>query len=148
MSHYHILTKSIDNKTVNIAVHLPILAGENTAGQALGGESVTYQDAIKATLPQDADGTPVPTRVPDLLTKNPPEHAELLSGAKKEVSLNFRFSSIDLTNLERRTEIENGNANKDMIGVVQMVTDIAIPGTDLWNKVLEPLEWWGYHRDI
>lgn len=69
------------------------------------------------------------------------------NGELYEKRLTFDFDTLSLTNIQRRTQIEGGSENGE-IGVSQMLVDIATPGSDLWNEILEPLEWWGYWRVI
>jgi len=144
MSNYHIGLKTVDNRYADLYVHLPIPSSETTAGQALAGETITYRDAVKGTVPRDDAGNPVYTQIPDLLQSV--EITQLEDGELFEKYIQFRFDSPDLTNAERRAQIEAGNGNQ--IGVIQMLADISTSGTDLYNEIIEPLEWWGYHRHI
>ena len=137
MANYHILKKSPDNRYAEVYVHLPIPASKNTAGTVLNDDTMTYQWAIKESLESTISAVPNIT---------PVEQTALDNGELYEYHYSFRFSSLDLTNLQRRTEVENGNDN--MVGVGQLLTDMATPGSDIWNEVLEPLEWFGYYRDI
>ena len=77
---------------------------------------------------------------------DPDEQAQLDSGELVEKYISFRFSSVELSNMQRRAEIENGNDNER--GVAGLIADIAIPGTDIYNEILAPLEWWGYYNNI
>lgn len=141
MPDYHILKKSLDNRYADVYVHLPVPATQTTAGMQIPDPTLTYQRALKESLiGQKVTGMVV------LETQWPVEYAELVDGQKVEVFNQFRFSSKDLTDAQRRAEIENGNDNE--IGVIQMKLDIATPGSDLWDKILDPLEWWGYYRDL
>lgn len=137
MANYHILKKSVDNRYAEVYVHLPIPATQTTAGVALDDAALTYQRAIEESV---EDKT---SKVPNLTQQ---EITALSNGTLYEYFIHFRFSSLELTNAQRRAEIEVGNDN--MVGVSQLLTDIATPGSDIWNEILEPLEWWGYFRNV
>jgi len=146
MSDYHILLKSVDNRNATVCIHLPIPSTQTVAGAALADATLTYQRALKESL----TGLEV-TVIPNHATDFPVENALLVNGEVFEKVISFRFSSLALTNLERRGEIEDGNPSgtedPDQIGVIQMKVNIAIAGTDLYDEILEPLAWWGYYRD-
>lgn len=140
MSEYHILMKSADSRYADVYIHLPIPSNKTTAGNAKGspeGDYITYQWALKESLESTTSAVPNITGA---------EQTQLDDGELYEYFVKFRFSSLDLTNAQRRSEVENGNDNEK--GVSQMLTEIATPGSDIWNEVLEPLEWFGYYRDI
>jgi len=137
MANYHILKKSPDNRYAEVYVHLPIPASKNTAGTVLNDDTMTYQWAVRESL-----GSTISV-IPNI---TPAEQTALDNGELYEYHISFRFSNQELTNSQRRTEVENGNDN--MVGVSQLLTDIATPGTEIWNEVLEPLEWWGYFRNV
>lgn len=139
---YHIGSKSADNMYGMVYVHLPILATKNVAGTALNDNTLTYQRALKEKLIQDSlnaggDGI-IKSQVPDIGT----ELISLQNGSVVEVTVNFRFSSPDQTNAQRKTQIENGNEN--MRGVKNMKLDIADANSDLYKEIIEPLAWWDY----
>lgn len=155
MSDYHIGLKPADNKTCQVYIHLPISDAQTVAGTALNDLTRTYQKSIAETLPLDENGNPIYSRISDLVDAG--ELTDLQNGVKFEKEITFRFSSTDLTNVQRRNEIENGNDNDGgkMIGVYDGVgafagymTQIVTPGSDVWNEILEPREWWGYHRTV
>ena len=137
MANYHILKKTADNRFANVYVHLPVPATQTVAGVALDDAALTYRRAMKESLDDIISVVPGITGA---------EQTQLDNGESVEKHVSFRFSSTDLTNIQRRTEVENGNDN--MAGVIQMLADIIVPGTDLWNKILAPLEWWGYYRNV
>jgi hypothetical protein len=215
-SDYYIFKKTIDNRFVDLYVHLPIPDTQTTAGSVLGDVTLTYRRVVKESLVDTTSAIPVTiittadlplsdmamvtggttlTSVTGGLTSNMvgsrlniasgtnfvagdykvvgynsensleldrdatngsnassgvgtviARQTMLDNGELYEKRIRFRFDSLDLTNTQRRSQIENGNNNQ--IGVSQMLVDIATPGSDLWNEVLEPLEWWGYHRII
>ena len=142
MPTYHILKKSPDNRYADVFVHLAVPATQTTAGATLTDATLTYQRALKESL--------VGQEVTGMVGHDvqfPVENAQLVNGELVEVFIRFRFTRIDLTDAERRAEIENGNYNQQG-GVVQMILDIATPGSDLWNEILDPLEWWGYYKNL
>ena len=137
MANYHILKKTADNRFANVYVHLPVPATQTVAGVALDDATLTYQRAMKESLDDTISVVPGITGA---------EQTQLDNSELVEKRVSFRFSSTDLTNIQRRAEVENGNDNEP--GVIQMLADIIVPGTELWNEVLAPLEWWGYYRDV
>lgn len=210
---YFVLKKSVDQRYVDLVVHLPVPNNQTTAGTALGDVTLTYQRAVAESL---GDSTSVITGITDVdldvidfamitggttitsvtggftpkmvgsrlnivsgtnfvaddykvVGYNGSNSIELDSDATNgsnassgigtviarqtmldngelyEKRLQFRFDSLNLTNSQRRDQIENGNNNQ--IGVSQMLIDIVTP-SDLRNEILEPLEWWGYYRII
>jgi len=143
---YHILEKSADNRYVTIAVHLPIPSSQNVAGVALSDATLTYQRAMKEKLERDdkqqgGDGT-ITSQVPDIGA----ELTSLQSGALFEKVFQFRFDSTDLTNAQRKTQIEGGNVNER--GITQMMADISDSTSDLYQEIIAPLVWWGYKADV
>jgi len=137
MSNYHILKKSVDGRNAEVYVHLPVPATKTTVGTTLNDDTMTYQWALKESLESTVSAIPNITGA---------EQTQLDNGELYEYHHPFRFSSLELTNAQRRAEIENGNYN--MVGVSQLLIDIATPGSDIWNEVLEPLEWFGYYRNV
>ena len=140
MSDYHILRKSQDSRNADVYVHLPVPATQTTAGAVLGDATLTFQRALSESL----TGLQV-TAIPLHDVQHATENAALIAGEVVEVFMSFRFDSLDLTNARRRTQIEDGNGNND--GVKQMKLDIADPASDLYNKILASLDWWGYHHN-
>lgn len=144
---YHILDKSTDNRYCTLYAHLPIPATKNVAGTALSDDTLTYQRALKEKLEQEnieqgGDGT-ITSKVPDIASA---ELTAMQTGEIVERYVNFRFDSLELTNTQRKDQIENGNVNE--IGVAQMKIDIADSDSELYKEIIEPLAWWGYHADI
>lgn len=143
MSEYHIGRKSEDGRHVDLWVHLSVPATENVAGVTLGGGvNITYQDAQAARLTEE-NPSGFTSIAPGILAG---EQTQIDNGAVFEKGFQFRFSALDLTNAQRRTEIESGNDNER--GVSQMLLDIADSTSDLYKEIIEPLAWWGYYRDI
>ena len=143
MANYHIGEKSADGRYADLYVHLPVPATENVAGVTLGGGiAITYQDAQSEKLAKDNPSGF--TSIAPGITAG--EQTQLTDGELVEKFVRFRFNSVDLTNAQRRTQIEDGNEN--VIGVSQMLTDIADSASEFYMELIEPLAWWGYFRDI
>ena len=131
MSDYHILNKAVDNKTARVVVHLPIPNENNIAG-------VNRRTALVEKLTQN--GETIVSQVPNHAIDFPADETLLQYGGLYEKAITFRFSSLELTNLGRRDEIR--------AHVAQMKADIVSAGTDLYNEVIEPLQWWGYNENV
>jgi len=150
MANYHILEKALDSRNAEVYLHLPIPATQTTAGSALSDATLTYRRALKEKLEKESESHTIISIVPGTDVVIPPattsEMEDMQAGKLYEYHHSFRFSGLELTNAQRRLEVRNGNDNE--IGVIQMLTDIGTPGTDIWNEVLEPLEWWGYKENV
>ena len=148
MANYHILKKTADNRFADVYVHLPIPATQTVAGTALDDETLTYQRAMKESLEKE-QGT-IASVVPGTDAVIPPattsELADMQAGKLYEYYYRFRFDKRNLTDTQRRTQVEDGNDN--MRGVSQLMIDIATPGSKLCDEILAPLAWWGYYRDV
>lgn len=140
---YHIGLKSDNNRTAEVYVHLPVPATETVAGVAMGaGVNITYRDSMAAKLVADyPDG--FVSGVGDI---SQAELNQITAGEVTEKHIRFRFDSLGLTNAERRDQIEAGNDN--MMGVAQMLADIADTSSGLYTEVLAILDWRGYSRDL
>lgn len=137
MPDYHILEKSANSRYVRLAIHLPIPASQNVAGQVLSDATLTYQKALSESLDSTVSIAPGITGA---------EQTALDNGSVFEKVHSFRFSSLELTNAERRIEIEDGNDNEP--GVTQWKADISNSDSELYKEIIEPLAWWGYYRDV
>jgi hypothetical protein len=152
MSDYHILDKSSDSRYAEVCVHLPIPSSQNVAGNALSDPTLTYQRATKERLEADdlaagGDGT-IKSKVPDIEAA---ELTQLQNGEIVEEPVSFRFSSLELTNAQRSSEIEQGNDN--MMGIAEMKIDITEPEPShphgyLYAKYIAVVDWWGYKRNV
>ena len=146
MANYHILKKTADNRFADVYVHLSIPATQTVAGAALSDATLTYQRAMKES--QEKEQGTIASVVPGTDAVIPPattsELADMQAGKLYEYRYLFRFSKLNLTDAQRRGEIEGGNDN--MRGVSQLMTDITTPGSKLCDEILAPLEWWGYSR--
>ena len=138
MSNYHVGIKSGKGRNAWIYVHLPIPDTQTIAGSELSDPALTYRAAAAGSLPDGYAPEAPNLTVGEITTIN--------AGEFKEERINFRFSALDLTNAQRRNEIENGNDNED--GVILMMTDIIDTDSDLYEEIIAPLDWWGYHRDV
>jgi len=120
MSDYHIQEVATDNKTISAVFHIPVPGGTNTAGNTWRESLVAYSggaDAIESNL----------INIPG------PEIAAMKSGAIVEQAVIIKFSSINLTNQQRISEVETAYATeRDKIT------------TELSAK----LEFYGYEGDV
>jgi hypothetical protein len=147
MARYYILSKTVDDRYARVYEHLPVPSTKNVAGQALNDDTLTYQRAYKEKKLQE-DGE-ITSQVPGLSAA---ELTQLQNGEIAEYFVEFRFDNPDLTNAQRKTQIENGNANgiEDyrLRGFAQHKLDIVDPTSELYKELIEPLAWWGYYADI
>jgi len=94
MSDYHILEMAQDLKTVNVIFHLPIpAAGTNEAGK-------TWREAVVLS---QGGSTEITSQLPGITQA---ELDALKNGSLYEFPFTVRFSSVNLTNAQRKTEIE------------------------------------------
>jgi len=138
MAHYHIGRKSGDGRYATVYAHLPVPATQTVAGAALSDATLTYQAVQAETL---ADG--YSPQAPKITAA---EITQIENGELIEKVYEFGFSRVDLTNVERRSEIEDGNDN--MQGVISMITDMSDPDSGLYIDIISPLDWWGYSRNV
>ena len=138
MSNYHVGRKSEDGRYATVYAHLPVPATQTTAGQALSDATLTYQKAQAESLPEGY--------APEAPEITAGEITQILAGELIEKIYQFRFSSLDLNNAQRRTEIEDGNQNEQ--GVTSMIADMSDFDSDLYKELIDPLDWWGYHRNV
>ena len=127
MSDFHVLDKAVNGKTCRAAIHLAIPDENNLAG-------VNYRTAIVERFGE------ITSVVPNHVTEFPSDDAALKSGAQYETVIMKRFTSRNLTNNQRRQQIR--------VEVIQMKIDIQTEGSDLYDEIIEPLKWWGYHEDV
>lgn len=93
MSDYHIRDIATDWKTINLVFHVPIPTGNNTVGVAWRTALVAYlggADAITSVMPD------IPAA--DLTA--------MKAGELFENAATYRFTSINLTDLQRLNEVE------------------------------------------
>lgn len=94
MSDYHILTQDENKRSVNIVFHIPIPgAGTNEA-------NVQWRNALILELGGSGNIVSV---LPGISSA---EDTQLKAGALCEVSKSIRFSSVNLDNAQRKTQIE------------------------------------------
>ena len=91
---YHILTQSVDRKTANVVFHIPIPSSLNSAG-------ISWQDAI---VKDQGGSANISSVLPEL--SGTQEETDLMSGILFEYPYSLRFSSININNAQRLTEIE------------------------------------------
>ena len=94
MSNYHILTQAENRKSVTVVFHVPIPeAGTNQAG-------ISWRDAV---VKEQGGSSEIVSVLPDITTQ---EHTAMKAGEIYEIQERVRFSSVTLTNAERKTQIE------------------------------------------
>ena len=121
MGDYHILTQDPKKKTVQVIFHIPIpSSGTNAAG-------ISWQDAIAT---EQGGASNIVSSLSDIASE---EESALKAGALIEVVKTVRFSSTNLSNDERKAEIEAAfeQAKKDVFTEKQIV-----------------LEWMGYEGNV
>ena len=121
MSDYHIMAQALDEKTVQVAFHIPVPDVVNEAG-------INYRAALVQQLTQD--GATIVSAYP-----NTPglEITALEAGELLEVMRSVRFSRLGLTPAEKAAELD--------------VEYAAVQANLLSDKQTE-LEWWGADRDV
>jgi len=121
MSDYHILTQDPKKKTVQVIFHIPVpSSGTNAAG-------ISWQDAM---VKEQGGASNIVSSLSSIASE---EESALKAGALIEVTKTVRFSSTNLSNDERKAEIEAAfeKAKKDVFAEKQIV-----------------LEWMGYEGNI
>lgn len=126
MSDYHVLRKATDNSSCSVAIHLPSPEGHNLAGRSWN-----------AVIRLGSGGNIV---VPRLQLDDPDEFLALKKGSKIEDVQTVTFSNVDLTDAQRKAEIE--------AVVTQAMTDIADTDSDLYKERVGIFEWYLYREDI
>jgi len=121
MSNYHILTQNQLRKSAQVVFHIPIPAlGTNNV-------NISWRDAIVKEL-GGADN--IASILSDITVE---EKQELKSGSIIEILQAVKFTSTNLTNLERKTQIEN---------------TFSILKNSVLTKKQITLEWIGYAGDV
>ena len=125
MADYHLLQQDIEKKTIRLVYHIPILAGgANQAG-------ILWRDAI---VMDQGGADNINTALPVI---DASELADMKIGALIEVQETFRFSSINLTPLQKKTEIEARYS----------ILSNGTPESILGQKQIT-LEWIGYENNV
>jgi len=100
MSDYHILTQDAKQKTVQVVFHISVpAAGTNEAG-------LTWREAV---VKEQGGAANITSILPDISTQ---EDSALKAGELIEQIETVRFSSTNLTNQERKTQIEAAFAER------------------------------------
>ena len=123
MSDYHILTVSPDKKTATVVFRIPIPDELNKAGKS-------YRTALVEKLTHESSTGAIESKSPFSSSE---ELTQVQNGEVYEVRTSVRFSSLFITNAQRRDELDaKFKELKDKV-VTQVKTE---------------LEWWGYKRDV
>ena len=118
MADYHVLTQSKELQTIDVVFHIPISgAGSNRAG-------IQWRNAV--VLEQGGVGNIVST-LPNVTTQ---DKNDMESGAIIEIRKTVRFSSINLTNVERNAEVEAEFNNTKAEIVAEKINTLAFIGLE------------------
>lgn len=123
MSNYHILTQAEDKKTISVVFHISIPDVVNAANKS-------YRLALKEKLEHASATETIESICPDITSA---ELLQVQSGEIYEITRSKRFSSLSLTNTQKRDELD-AEYNKLK--------------TEALNELQTELEWWGFVRDV
>lgn len=123
MSNYHVLLTAEKLTWAQVVFHLPV-------PDELNNDSTNYRTAVY----EWQGGGTITSAVPNLETEFASEYADLQTGTILEVVKKVEFSSADLTNLQKRGEID------------AKYTDLA---TNYINDYIKKiLKFWGMDRNV
>jgi hypothetical protein len=123
MSNYHLLTQAQDKKTINVIFHIPIPDVQNAAEKS-------YRLALKEMLEHASETGTIESICPDITAA---ELTQIQNGEIYEISRSKRFSSLSLTNAQKRDELD---------------VEFNILKTEARSELQIELEWWGLKRDV
>ena len=123
MADYHVLTISSDKKTASVVFRIPIPDTKNKAGKS-------YRAALVEKLTRESPSGTIESKSPFSSSE---ELTQVQNGEIYEVVTSVRFSSLYLTNEQRRDELDAKfkEFKKEVL-----------------NRLKTELEWWGYKRNI
>lgn len=117
MSDYHILEQARDKKTISVVFHVAVPAGGTNEANIPWGDAIVLHlggaAAITSVLP-DVTGTQ--------------EETDMKTGAIIEIRGEVRFSGVNMTNSERRVEIEAAYINAAAAEIIEKQEDLAFIG--------------------
>jgi len=126
MSDYHVLEQSADKKTVRVALHYAIPAdSQNQVNQ-------NHRDLL-AIARKDAESGTVKSRVPYLSDEFSAELAKMQTGEIIEEVMTVRFSSLNLSNAQKKAEIEAAWESKR---------------AEVFDRLQTQLEYYHYDNDV
>lgn len=123
---YHVMKKTVDNTSCNIAVHLPTPSGANAGGMDWEAIMIMAKPGRSAVALHDR--------------KYREEAADLVKGRIVEVVDAVTFSDPGLSNAQRRAEIRSH--------VAQMQADFEDTESDLYKQEIGVYEWYGFSEDV
>ena len=123
MSEYHILESTIDGKTVNVVFHCVLTDPEKNWTNAAGNKAPWC-------IVRSRDLT---SQLPNFETDFAAEYALLQIGEVTESRQMVRFSTINLTSAQKKTEIE---------------TAYTAWRAECIANMLKEFEWYGYDNDV
>ena len=121
---YWILKTAIDKKTVRLVVHVDVPSQNNAAGY----------NCRTALIESMGGAANIASEVPGL------DDAALKNGSKLEYGEEYRFSSLELTNIQRRDEVE--------ARVAEIVTNLQTEQDEVLQPVLDGLIYWQYTNTV
>ena len=93
MSNYHILSQADDKKTITVVFHYTVpLTAKNAA-------NILFTDIVKKCCD-------LTSQIPDHQTLYAQEYQDMQDGKVIERQINLRFSSLGLTAVQKKTEVE------------------------------------------
>jgi len=126
MSDYHVLEQSADKKTVRVALHYTIPAdSQNQVNQ-------NHRNLI-AIVRKNAESGTVKSQVPYLADEFSTELAKMQTGEIIEEVVTVRFSSLGLSNAQKKAEIEAAWEAKR---------------AEIFDRLQTQLEYYHYDNDI
>lgn len=123
MSDYHLLTQAKDLKTVQAVCHIPIHDTNNAAGKS-------YRTALKEMLESRSEDGTIASQCPSI---SPAELTQMQAGEIYEIPINYRFSILGLTNIQKRNELDAEFNEQKIVAL---------------NTLEIELAWWGFGRDV
>ena len=120
MSHYHILSQSLDKQILRVVFHYPVPTdSKNTIG-------IHFTEIIK----QSCDST---SQLPDFENKFPEEYQAMQDGLVIERLENIRFNNLDFTPNEKKQVIR---AEYEKLKTIEL------------RNLQTQWQWNGFHEDI
>jgi len=123
MSNYHVLTQALNKKTVNVIYHIPIPDINNETGKS-------YRTALKEWLEHNSESGIITSTCPDISSA---ELTQLQNGELYEIQQSKQFSSLELTNTQKRNELD---------------TTYTVVKTEAQGKLQILLEWWIFSHNV
>ena len=114
MSNIHIKELDIKNKTVSCVFHIPVPAGNNSAG-------VVWTTAVKNSL----------NPIAEMSYNNQTENTAIENGEMLETAVTVRFSSISITDAQRLAEVEAKYETESVILLQKLANKLKFFGLEV-----------------